>query len=158
MTSCSNIALAVKKFFHTTVGNSAKSDETESQHSLILLKADYKVLEGYDLRNLQALEHDDAIHKCQHCPQALHLRKFCIQAFNLSADRFKYIWEVLKECKCAICGKGHCYNGFDWFFFLRKTTKQSDDDGNKNLPTSDGIDLETEETSLKTVWFGHNSE
>uniref|UniRef100_A0A1B0BTA4 C2H2-type domain-containing protein n=1 Tax=Glossina palpalis gambiensis TaxID=67801 RepID=A0A1B0BTA4_9MUSC len=196
LTPRDNVALMVTKFFPTTVGNNAKSDETEPQLAPTLLTADYKVVEVNDLRNLQTLEYDgpnsktDAIYKCQYCPQAFanleylkthlqttHLCKFCTQAFNLSGELFKHIREVHKECKCkcAICHKrlsSHCnlrshirrVHGVKLppkmalIDFVRKTPKESDDDGNKELETSDGIDLETDGLSLKTCDFGYNSE
>uniref|UniRef100_D3TQV7 Hypothetical conserved protein n=1 Tax=Glossina morsitans morsitans TaxID=37546 RepID=D3TQV7_GLOMM len=130
----------------------------------------------------------DAIYKCQYCPQAFanleylkthlqttHLCKFCTQAFNLSGELFKHIREVHKECKCAICHKrlsSHCnlrshikrVHGVKLpakmalIDFVRKIPKESDDDGNKKLQTSDGIDRETDGLSLKTCDFGNNSE
>uniref|UniRef100_A0A1A9UWT5 C2H2-type domain-containing protein n=1 Tax=Glossina austeni TaxID=7395 RepID=A0A1A9UWT5_GLOAU len=128
------------------------------------------------------------IYKYQYCPQAFanleylktHLQtttlcKFCNQAFNQSGELFKHIREVHKECKFAICHKrlsphfnlrSHIVRDHEVKLpakmasidFVRRKPKESDDDGNKKLQTSAGIDLETEGLSLKTCDFGYNSE
>uniref|UniRef100_A0A1A9UIP6 C2H2-type domain-containing protein n=1 Tax=Glossina austeni TaxID=7395 RepID=A0A1A9UIP6_GLOAU len=127
----------------------------------------------------------NVIYKCQYCPQAFanleylqthlqttHLCKFCTKVFNLSGELFKHIREVHKESKCAICHKrlsSHCNlrshierelgvklpAKMALIDFVRKIPKESDDDGNKKLQTSDGIDLETEGLSLKTCDFAY---
>uniref|UniRef100_A0A1B0A788 C2H2-type domain-containing protein n=1 Tax=Glossina pallidipes TaxID=7398 RepID=A0A1B0A788_GLOPL len=102
----------------------------------------------------------------------MHPCTFYNLAFNLSADLFKDIWEVHKERKCAICYKRlsvHCrlkshmkrVHGIKvtaimaLIDFVR--TKESGDD-NKNLPTSDGIDLEKGIPFVISFGFGYNSE
>uniref|UniRef100_A0A1A9V2F5 Uncharacterized protein n=1 Tax=Glossina austeni TaxID=7395 RepID=A0A1A9V2F5_GLOAU len=46
----------------------------------------------------------------------------------------------------------------DLIDLVRKPTKEIDDDGCKNLTTSDGIYLQTDVSSLRTIDFGYNSE
>uniref|UniRef100_A0A1A9ZE41 C2H2-type domain-containing protein n=1 Tax=Glossina pallidipes TaxID=7398 RepID=A0A1A9ZE41_GLOPL len=82
---------------------------------------------------------------------------------SLSIVNGKLTQYLHKECKCAICHKrlsSHCYlrRHIKRVHGAKLPAKGSDDDGNKNLPTYDGIDLEIAGPSSKPFDFDCNSE